>query len=330
MLRRTAGRPLVLAAASQSLVSPFRQSRYASSQPTTLPASAPADASTIADVTATPVSLTGSDLLDIPEQIGFLKTLGLDYGWGPTSLMQTVLESTYVYTGLPWWASLTLVAIGVRLVLVKPTLDASENAQKLQDLQKNPRYAAATERMKTSLFNGDHLAGAEARHKISVMNKEAGYSPWKNMIGMVQIPLGIGMFRVINGMAALPVPSFETGGLLWFTDLTIPDPYFLLPILTGIVFTSAMRVCRPHTCHRFPIQPLTASDPAASPLHGSPATEAHEVDDCGLDAPNCRGFHLFARGPAILLFRERSAATSTNISHTPALVSALGRPEAVG
>ncbi|GAB1314637.1 hypothetical protein MFIFM68171_04847 [Madurella fahalii] len=245
VLRRT-GSPLVLTAASRTFVSPLRQARYASTQPAPLPDAAPADASTLAEVTATPVSLTGSDLLDIPEQIGFLKTLGLDYGWGPTSLMQTLLESTYVYTGLPWWASIGLVALAVRLALLKPTLDASENAQKLQDLQKDPRYAAATDHMKKSLLSGNHLAGAEARHKVSLMNKEAGYKPWKNLIGLIQIPIGIGMFRLIKGMAALPVPSFETGGFLWFTDLTVSDPYFLLPILTGIVFTNAMRLPLPY------------------------------------------------------------------------------------
>ena len=32
-------------------------------------------------------------------------------------------------------------------------------------------------------------------------------------------------------MANLPVESMKTGGLLWFPDLTIADPFFLLPIL---------------------------------------------------------------------------------------------------
>ena len=32
-------------------------------------------------------------------------------------------------------------------------------------------------------------------------------------------------------MANLPVESMKVGGLLWFPDLTIADPYFILPIL---------------------------------------------------------------------------------------------------
>lgn len=233
---------MVLTAASQHIISSLRQARNASTQPT-IPPVAPADPSTFADITATPVNLTGSDLLDIPEQIGFLKTLGLDFGWGPTAVMQTVLEHIYVYTGLPWWASICVVAVGIRMALLKPTIDASENAQKLQELQKDPRYNAATEEMKKVLITGNHLAGAEARAKIGMMNKAADYHPWKNFIQLLQLPIGIGMFRLIQGMAALPVPSLETGGLLWLTDLTTADPFFVLPIITGIVVVQSMRVC---------------------------------------------------------------------------------------
>lgn len=34
-------------------------------------------------------------------------------------------------------------------------------------------------------------------------------------------------------MANLPVDSMRHGGLWWFTDLTVPDPYYLLPIATA-------------------------------------------------------------------------------------------------
>jgi len=41
------------------------------------------------------------------------------------------------------------------------------------------------------------------------------------------------MFFALRGMAELPVESMKNGGLSWFTDLTIADPYFLLPMLTS-------------------------------------------------------------------------------------------------
>ncbi len=38
-------------------------------------------------------------------------------------------------------------------------------------------------------------------------------------------------------MAYLPVPSLQTGGLWWFTDLSAADPFYILPIaVTGTMF----------------------------------------------------------------------------------------------
>ena len=40
------------------------------------------------------------------------------------------------------------------------------------------------------------------------------------------------MFFGLRGMANLPVDSMKYGGMFWFVDLTVPDPYYLLPALT--------------------------------------------------------------------------------------------------
>ena len=41
------------------------------------------------------------------------------------------------------------------------------------------------------------------------------------------------MFIGLRGMAYMPVESLETGGFLWITDLTMSDPYCILPMVTG-------------------------------------------------------------------------------------------------
>lgn len=38
-------------------------------------------------------------------------------------------------------------------------------------------------------------------------------------------------------MAYLPVPSLQTGGMLWFPDLAAADPFYILPLaVTGTMF----------------------------------------------------------------------------------------------
>lgn len=46
----------------------------------------------------------------------------------------------------------------------------------------------------------------------------------------------------LRGMANVPVESLRTGGIWWFTDLTVPDQYFLLPIITSATLLLTIEV----------------------------------------------------------------------------------------
>ena len=43
-------------------------------------------------------------------------------------------------------------------------------------------------------------------------------------------------------MATAPVESMKSGGALWFTDLTIPDPYYVLPFASCLSFLITIEV----------------------------------------------------------------------------------------
>ena len=161
-------------------------------------------------------------------------------------MMQWLTEHVYVYSGLPWWGTLTVIAAIVRVAIFKPSLDASQESQKMQELNKNPKYAAVMQKVKESTFDpskqGDLI---RYRQEMSMLTKQAGINYFKVAIPFVQVPIGFGMFRLIRGMAALPVESLENGGTLWFPDLTVCDPYYVLPIASAALFAVAMRVSRP-------------------------------------------------------------------------------------
>ena len=44
------------------------------------------------------------NILTMPENIGYLQKIGLDYGYGPTSIMQWIVEHIHVYSGWGWGA----------------------------------------------------------------------------------------------------------------------------------------------------------------------------------------------------------------------------------
>jgi YidC/Oxa1 family membrane protein insertase len=56
------------------------------------------------------------------------------------------------------------------------------------------------------------------------------------------MPIFISVFWGLRGMATLPVESMTQGGILWFVDLTVPDPYYLLPLLTSATMLATIEV----------------------------------------------------------------------------------------
>ncbi|CAF1921458.1 unnamed protein product [Brassica napus] len=82
----------------------------------------------------------------------------------------------------------------------------------------------------------DHVTMAEGQKKMKNLFKEYGVTPFTPMKGMlIQGPLFIFFFLAIRNMAE-KVPSFQTGGALWFTDLTTPDSLYILHVITALAF----------------------------------------------------------------------------------------------
>jgi len=68
-------------------------------------------------------------------------------------------------------------------------------------------------------------------HKISP------FAPFKSP--MIQIPIffyfASDMRRIVTGLDLQLARDLSDGGVLWFTNLTDPDPWFALPILSGVL-----------------------------------------------------------------------------------------------
>ncbi|KAL9126088.1 MAG: hypothetical protein Q9217_004804 [Psora testacea] len=176
---------------------------------------------------------------EISEHIGFLKELGLDYGWGPTAMIEWLLEHVYIYTGLPWWGSIALTAVAVRIGLLKFYIDAADTNAKMQSLK--PAMIPLMKRITQARKDQDRVELMKASQERYDMFKNADIKFYKIAIPLVQIPLGFGTFRLLRGMGYLPVPGFDHGGCLWFKDLTLPDPYGIMPVVTSISYFLAFR-----------------------------------------------------------------------------------------
>ncbi|CAD6587042.1 MAG: Mitochondrial inner membrane protein oxa1 [Alectoria sarmentosa] len=168
------------------------------------------------------------------EHLGFLKEMGLDYGWGPTAFVETLLEHVHVYLGTPWWASIGISMLIIRAALVKFYIDAADSSARRQLIKNIEEPIVA--RIKVAQAERNQRALREAWYERSALRKSAGIIWWKSFGPFLQLPIGFGTFRLMRGMAYLPVPGLDAGGLLWMPDLTQSDPYFILPIATAVAY----------------------------------------------------------------------------------------------
>lgn len=192
------------------------------------------------DFNTTLDSFTASDFTPVTEHIGYLKQLGLDYGWGPTAFVETLLEHVHVWTGTPWWASIMLTAVLVRLAMLKAYVNASDTSARMAVI--TPLVKPIQNRISAARAAKDSQAMMAASGEIQAVYRSANVRLWRLAVPMLQIPLGFGTFRLMRGMADLPVPGLEMQGLLWLQDLTVPDPYLLLPIATAASFYYTFKV----------------------------------------------------------------------------------------
>lgn len=77
-------------------------------------------------------------------------------------------------------------------------------------------------------------------HAIASLNQETHNSLFCELL--LQAPVFISFFFALRGMANLPIESFKTGGMLWFTDLTVPDPFYILPLITSVSLFCTLEV----------------------------------------------------------------------------------------
>ncbi|XP_018017967.1 mitochondrial inner membrane protein OXA1L isoform X3 [Hyalella azteca] len=169
-----------------------------------------------------------------------LTSLGLG-GWGPVGLMQQFIELIHVHCGLPWWGAIAAVTVAFRLLMSPLVLMAQRNAAQLHNV--SPQMQVLQMKITEARESGDQLQVSRYTNELMVFMKEKNVNPLKSMIvPIAQAPIFISMFVGLRRCAALPVASFTTGGLWWFSDLTVADPYYILPILTSITMYATIKI----------------------------------------------------------------------------------------
>jgi YidC/Oxa1 family membrane protein insertase len=137
--------------------------------------------------------------------------------------------------GAPWWLAIVLLTLSVRAALFPLTLQQVRGMRAMQELRpelENIRSRYRDDREKQ-------------QQKLAELYKERRINPLSGFLPLlIQMPVFITLYYTVRSFES-HVPGFVHGGLLWFTDLSRSDPYFVLPALfAGIMLASQELVLR--------------------------------------------------------------------------------------
>jgi YidC/Oxa1 family membrane protein insertase len=155
------------------------------------------------------------------EEIDESLKLTVDYGW-LTIISQPLfwlLSFIYDYVG-NWGVAIILVTFLIKLAFYKLTESSGRSMAKMRQIQ--PRMKALQDR-----YKDDKQAQSQAMmelYKREKVNPAAGCLPI-----LIQMPFFLAFYWVLLESVEMRQAPF----MLWITDLSTRDPYFILPLIMG-------------------------------------------------------------------------------------------------
>lgn len=130
---------------------------------------------------------------------------------------------------------LILSTLATRLFFVPSTLYSQIVGHKMKLLQ--PDNDEMTSAYKRYSQQGNKEAAQIERAKMKNLRKQHGIYPMISMFNILQIPVHMVYISMINRLSYNYEinPAILTDGLLWFKDLSSPDPTGILPIVGGVI-----------------------------------------------------------------------------------------------
>ncbi|KAF0877907.1 mitochondrial inner membrane protein OXA1L [Crocuta crocuta] len=155
--------------------------------------------------------------------------LGLG-SYTPVGLIQNLLEFVHVDLGLPWWGAIAACTVLARCLVFPLIVKGQREAAKIHNHL--PEIQKFSTRIREAKLAGDHAEFYKASSEMTFYQKKHDIKLFRPLIlPLTQAPIFISFFIALREMANLPVPSLQTGGLLWFQDLTLSDPTYILPLV---------------------------------------------------------------------------------------------------
>jgi len=106
-----------------------------------------------------------------------------------------------------------------------------------------PRLQQLQVKMTEARQMGNQMEAARWTNELTLFMRDKDINPLKSLlVPMAQMPIFVSVFFGLRKMANLPLMSMKDGGIFWFTDLTVADPFYMLPLITSLTLAATIEV----------------------------------------------------------------------------------------
>jgi YidC/Oxa1 family membrane protein insertase len=141
-------------------------------------------------------------------------------------------------TGMGYAGSIVATTCILRLCILPLAIRSQRAASRMAHLQ--PELQMMKKRYE-ALGTPTQAETRTFTEQMRALFKRYDVKPFASIAApLVQAPIFIGMFFGMKKMPELFPDQLSTGGLWWFTDLTVPDPTYILPLACGISFIATI------------------------------------------------------------------------------------------
>ena len=177
------------------------------------------------------VELQGQ-LLGVPKEYYLLQEIGdgvektLTFGWFLTPIAVFFLKALqWIYSVVGnWGVAIILLTLGIRIVLFPLMHTSTVSMRKMAKVQPKVKEIQGKYKKKKT----DPQARAKMNQEMMALYKQEGVNPMAGCLPMlVQMPLLFALYQLFLKAIELRHAPF----ILWITDLSAKDPYYVTPIL---------------------------------------------------------------------------------------------------
>jgi YidC/Oxa1 family membrane protein insertase len=146
-------------------------------------------------------------------------------------LLGGLLTVFHADLGAPWWLSIVMLTVVVRAALLPLAVRQTKNMRATQALRPD-----------LEKLQKEHKEDPQKLQQETMrLYRERKVNPLGGCLPIaVQIPILTVLYFTLKEFETLQ--SFQTGGLLWFADLTVADPFFILPVAYVITMMASQEV----------------------------------------------------------------------------------------